>query len=73
MMIEKIMKLLEQTNASMIDKLDIQRYLTQMDNDSLFLAALEDTGVSEWSGYINACNYYNKLLKEGEYNDESNR
>ena len=73
MMIEKIMKLLEQTNASMIEKLDIQTYLRQIDNDSLFLAALEDTGVSEWSGYINACNHYNELLKEGECNDESNR
>lgn len=40
-------------------------YLKEMDNDSMFLSALQNTGVDNWEGY----EYAQELLEE--WNDEN--
>ncbi|MFR3182170.1 MAG: hypothetical protein ACLTPN_00890 [Clostridia bacterium] len=41
------------------------KYLEEMDNDSMFLSALQNTGVDNWEGY----EYAQELLEE--WNDEN--
>ena len=57
-MIKRIMELLEQTDASLVECMEIQAYLEQLDCDSLFLEALEQEGLDEWEGYTDAYNLY---------------
>ncbi len=41
------------------------KYLEEMDNDSIFLSALQNAGVDNWEGY----EYAQELLEE--WNDEN--
>lgn len=41
------------------------KHLEEMDNDSMFLSALQNTGVDNWEGY----EYAQELLEE--WNDEN--
>lgn len=63
-MIERIMELLEQTDASSLECMEIQAYLEQLDYDSLFLEALQQAGVDNWEWYDEACNLFEEWQQD---------
>lgn len=65
-MIERIMELLEQTDASELECMEIQAYIEQLEYDSLFLEALEQEGVDDWEGYSDAYNLFEQWQEEEE-------
>lgn len=65
--IDEIMNFIEQSNASNIDKKEIRKYLEELEDDSLFLGALETNGVDNWDFYDEAFKDYQSM--KGENNE----
>lgn len=67
---EKIIKLLEQTSASILDKREILNYIQKLEDDSLKLSALQANGVDNWIWYGDAMDDYYRWKEEEEEKEE---
>ncbi|MGN0992832.1 MAG: hypothetical protein ACI4PE_02810 [Bacilli bacterium] len=63
---KRILELLKNSGISILDYKDIEKYLNELEDDSLFLNALEYNGVDNWEWYDDAVDDYNKWREENE-------
>ena len=53
-----------------IPRWEYEKFLEALD-DALFLQALQECGVDNWDGYMDACEHYEELKDEVEDQDEN--